>query len=156
MFDSGTWAAKYDRAAQEFLGEEERVLAAVQVGRTGGFGTLALGAVSGAAALFSMMRSKQRAGGLPQMWLLAVTERRVYALALPKAGSGMKPRAVKELARWERDAVTVAGEPVAMGVKFTICSPGEDERVECQGPQGELSERVLAALAAPAAVGAAR
>lgn len=146
MFGSDGWAEKYDRAAQEFLGDE-RVLAAVQVGRTGGFATLALGAVSGAAGLFSMMRAKQKAGGLPQMWLLAVTERRIYALALPKSSSGLKPRAVAELARWERGAVTVDVEPVAMGVTFTIHSPGEEERVACQGPAGALSDRVAAALA---------
>lgn len=154
MFASNGWAEKYDAAAQAFLGDDERVLAAVQVGRTGGFATLALSAVSGAAGLFSMMRAKQRGGGLPQMWLLAVTERRIYALALPKSSSGLKPRVVGELARWERDAVTVDVAPAAMGVTFTIHSPGEQERVACQGPAGALGDRVAAVLATAPAIAA--
>lgn len=154
MFATDTWAEKYDRAAQEFLGEE-RVLAAVQVGRAGGLGELALSFVSGAAWLYSRMKSKQRAGGLPQMFLVAVTEQRVYALSLPRSSSGLKPRATGELARWERAAIEVVTEPVAMGTKFTLVSAAEGERVEFQGPQGELSDRVVRALQAPAALAVA-
>jgi len=152
MFGTETWAQKYDAAAQEFLGEE-RVLAAVQVGRAEGIGSVALAAISGLAWLYTRMKAKQRAGGLPQMFLIAVTERRVYALSLPRASSGLKPRATGELARWERDAITVTSEPVTMGTKFTLVAPAEGERVEFQGPQGELSDRVLRALQAPALAG---
>lgn len=149
MFGTDSWAEKYDSAAQAFLGDDEVVLAAVQVGRAGGLGELALSAVSGAAWLVARMKSKQRAGGLPQMFLVAVTEQRVYALSLPRSSTGLKPRATGELARWERDAIEVTSEPVTMGTKFTLVSAGEGERVEFQGPQGELSERVLRALQTP-------
>lgn len=148
MFGTDGWAEKYDSAAQTYLGDDELVLAAVQVGRTGGFGELALSFVSGAAWLYARMKSKQRAGGLPQMFLVAVTEQRVYALSLPRSSTGLKPRATGELARWERAAIEVTSEPVTMGTKFTLVSD-EGERVEFQGPQGELSERVLRALQTP-------
>ena len=155
MFGTETWAEKYDSAAQTYLGDDEVVLAAVQVGRAGGLGQLALSAVSGAAWLYSRMKAKQRAGGLPQIFLIAVTEQRVYALSLPRSSTGLKPRATGELARWERDAIEVVTEPVAMGTKFTLLSPGEHERIEFQGPQGELSDRVVRALQAPVGMGAA-
>ncbi len=128
------------------------MLAAVQVGRTGGWTSMGLDAVSGLAGIASRMASKRRAAGLPQLFLLAVTEERIYALALPKMSSGRAPRAVRELARWERAAVTVAAAPVMLGTKIVIESPAEGERVECQGPDGELSDRVLRALSAVPAV----
>jgi hypothetical protein len=142
--DHGKWAAKYDRAAQDFLGDEQ-VLAAVQVARGGGWTALGLSQVSGLGFLWAMMRGKKRAGGLPQQFLLAVTEERVYALGLPKMSSGLTVRAVKELARWDRDAVSVTGRKLAVGCEIVIESPGEGERVECQGPGGELSERFVRA-----------
>ncbi len=145
--DTDKWAAKYDRAAQDFLGDEP-VLACVQVARTGGWQALALSQVSGGAGLWALLRGKKKAGGLPQMFLVAVTEERIYALALPKSSTGLKPRAVRELARWDRDGVEVSGEPVFGGTKIVIASPSEDERVECQGPSGELTDRVLAAAGA--------
>ena len=145
MQQGSGWADKYDRAAQDFLGDET-VLAAVQVSRTGGWTALGLGAVSGLGAMAALMRGKQKAGGLPQMFVLAVTPERIYALGLPKVSSGLKPRVTRELARWERDEVVVSGEPVLMGTKIVIDSPSEGERVECQGPQGDLTDRVLRAM----------
>lgn len=156
MFGTDGWADKYDGAAQAFLGDDEVVLAAVHVARAGGLGQAALSMISGAAWLYSRMKAKQRAGGLPDQFLLAVTERRVYALALPRISSGLNPRATRELARWERDAITLTAEPVALGTKFTLVSAGEGERAECQGPQGELSERVVRALQTPAGTTFAR
>jgi hypothetical protein len=145
MFDDRSWAPRYDDAAQRLLADE-RVLAAVQVGRTGGWATMALGAVSGGAALMSMSRAKKRGGGLPQMWLLAVTEEHVHALALPKMSSGLRPRAVRELARWSRDEIVVETEPVTLGTKLTLTVAATGERVECQGPEGELTDRVARLL----------
>jgi hypothetical protein len=152
--NESTWAPKYDKAAQDFLGADEQVLAAVQVARGGGWTALGLAQVSGLGAMAAMMRGKKRAGGLPQQFLLAVTDERVYALALPKMSSGLKPRAVKELARWERADVRVTGRGMAIGTEIVIESPAEGERAECQGPGGELSDRFVRAAAAPAAVAA--
>ena len=139
------WASKYDQAAQDFLGGDEQVLAAVQVARGGGWTALGLSQVSGLGAIAAMMRGKKRAGGLPQMFLLAVTEERVYALGLPKMSSGLSVRAVKELARWERSGVRVTSRSLAIGAEIVIESDREDERVECQGPDGELTERFVRA-----------
>ncbi|HEV2814545.1 MAG TPA: hypothetical protein VGW10_14920 [Solirubrobacteraceae bacterium] len=152
--DNSKWASRYDKAAQDFLGDEP-VLAAVQVARGGGWAAMGLSQVSGALGLAALMRGKKRAGGLPQQFLLAVTAERVYALALPKMSSGLNPRAVKELARWERSGVRVTGREVAVGTEIVIESPVEGERVSCQGPGGELTDRfVRAAGTGPEAVAA--
>ncbi|HEY8582048.1 MAG TPA: hypothetical protein VIL49_03845 [Capillimicrobium sp.] len=142
--DSQSWADKYDRAAQDFL-ENERVLAAVQVARTGGWRTMALSMVSGLGTLISLLKSKKDAGHLPQMFLLAVTDEHLCALGLPRSSTGLKPRAKRELARWERSQIEVATERVVMGVKFVITLP-DGAQIACQGPEGELSERVARAL----------
>ncbi len=143
------WASKYDKAAQDFLGADERVVAAVQVARGGGWTALGLGQISGLGAIAAMMRGKKRAGGLPQQFLLAATERRVYALGLPTMSSGLRVRAVKELARWERGDVRVSSRDLPIGSEIVIESPAEGERVECQCTVGALSERfVRAAVAA--------
>ncbi len=139
------WATKYDSAAQEFLGDGERVLAAVQVARGGGWTMLAASQVSGLGAIWAMMRGKKKAGGLPQQFLLAATDGHVVALALPKMSSGLKPRAVKELARWERSAVKVTSRPLPVNCEIVIETAGGAERIECQGPRGELSERFVRA-----------
>src|SRR5687768_10360737 len=112
--ENGKWASKYDNAAQGFLGDDERVLAAVQVARGGGWTMLAASQVSGALGIAALLRGKKRAGGLPPQFLLAVTAERIYALALPKMSSGLKPRAVKELARWDRAEARVSTKPLAM------------------------------------------
>jgi hypothetical protein len=154
--DNSKWASKYDSAAQEFLGDGERVIAAVQVARGGGWTALGLGQVSGILGIAAWMKGKKKAAGLPQQFLLAATEERIYALALPKMSSGLKPRAVRELARWERSAVTVSSKPLPINVEIVIESAREGERVECQGPRGELSERfVRAASGSGSGAGAA-
>lgn len=148
------WASKYDTAAQDFLGGDERVIAAVQVARGGGWTMLAASQVSGALGIAALLRGKKRAGGLPQQFLLAATEDRIYALALPMMSSGLSPRAVKELARWDRADVRVTTKPVAMGTQIAIESEREGERAECQGPAGELSDRFVRAAAGVEAVAA--
>ncbi|HEX8206298.1 MAG TPA: hypothetical protein VF587_09590 [Solirubrobacteraceae bacterium] len=143
--DNSKWASKYDKAAQDFLGADERVIAAVQVARGGGWTAMGLGQVSGVLGIAAMIRGKKRAGGLPQQFLLAATEERIYAFALPKMSSGMNPRAVKELARWDRHGVQVRSRPLAIGAEIVIESPAEGERIECQGPGGELTDRFVRA-----------
>jgi hypothetical protein len=141
MIDNDKWAERYDTAAQDFLGEE-RVLAAVQMTRTGGYAAMAAGAFSGLGAIALFLRGKKKAGGLPQMFLLAVTEERIYALG---TRGSFNMRATKELARWERDAVAISSEGVFNGTKVVI-TEADGDVVEVQGPPGELTDRVLAAL----------
>src|SRR5687768_786772 len=92
-----------------------------------------------------MMPGKKRAGGLPQQFLLAATDERIYALALPKMSSGLKPRAVKELARWERRDVRVGSKSLTVGTEIVIGSAAEGERIECQARAATQSRMLLAA-----------
>lgn len=146
MSSNEHWAETFDTAAQDHLADE-RVLAAVQVTRTGGWAAMGAGQVSGLAGMVMGRRNKQRAGGLPQLFMLAVTEDRVYALGLKKIGA-RTPKCVTELARWDRAGLTVTSEPVFMGTKLVLDAPADGERIAIQGPEGELTDRVLRALAA--------
>jgi hypothetical protein len=143
------WALKYDMAAQDFLGEDERVLAAVQCARGGGWRVLGASQLSGGLAMWAILRGKKRAGGFPQQFILAVTERDVVAMAMPKVSSGLTPRAVKELARWSRAdvSVSITGSRLPTMSEIVIESHDGALHVECQGPKGELSERVVRAAA---------
>ena len=147
MFSTDSYAAKYDAAAQRALGDEP-VVAAVQVGRTGGGTMMAMSAVSGIGVIAAMLNGKQKAGGLPQLFYVAVTDERVVALG---SGRGVTPKATKVLRSWPRDAVSATSKPSMGGTKITLETP--DGRIECQGPQGALSGRVVSALA-PEAVAA--
>ena len=146
--DPQKWAAKYDAAATDFLGEP--VVAACQFTRTGGFTEVGLAQISGLGSMISGMTNKKKAGGLPQLFLLAVTEQRLYALGLPRSSSGMKVRVTKELGRWELADITVATSGVLGGTKLVIDAPREGEHVEVQGPSGPLTDRVAQALGAVA------
>ena len=147
MFSNDGWARKYDTAATQFL--DEPVLAAVQMTRTGGYAAMGASAISGGAAMALLFRGKKKAGGLPQLFIVAVTDERVYALAM--RGS-FNPRATKVLAEWEREAIEVSTEEVFNGTKLVIRA-GDGEQIEVQGPPGELTDRVVRALE-PVAVAA--
>lgn len=141
MFNTDSYAAKYDATAQRALGDEH-VVAAVQVSRTGGWLTFGLSAVSGIGMLASMAHSKKKAASLPQMFFIAVTDERVVALG---SGRGVSPKATKVLRSWPRAEVSATTAGVLAGTKLTLTTP--DGTVECQGPQGEPTERVAGALA---------
>jgi hypothetical protein len=142
--DPEKWAAKYDAAATEFLGEP--VTAACQFTRTGGWAQVGLAQVSGLAEMVQGMRNKKAASGLPQRFMLAVTAQRLYALGMPRSSS--KVKVTKELGRWELTDITVSTQSVFQGTKLTIDAPAEGEHVEVQGPPGALTDRVAQALGA--------
>jgi hypothetical protein len=146
--DPQKWAAKYDAAATDFLGEP--VVAACQFTRTGGWAQVGLAQVSGLGSMVAGMQGKKKAGGLPQTFLLAVTPQRLYALGLPRSSSGLKVRVTKELGRWDLCDITATTSGVLGGTKITIDAPAEGEHVEVQGPAGALTDRVAQALGAVA------
>ncbi len=143
--DATTWASKYDKAAMEFL-SGEHVLAATACSRTGGWASMGAGQLSPLIGSIMNRRNKKAAGSLPQMFLLAVTDADVVALKLPASSMGTTPRAVKELLRVPRAGLSVTSEPVFMGTKIVL-TRGQDT-IAVQGPEGELTDRVLRALEA--------
>lgn len=151
--DEQTWAQRWDAAAAQFLHTD--VSACAQGTRTRGWSSMALGQLSGAAGLVQHMRAKKKAGGLPQMFLVAVTRDRLHVLAMPKLNWKVtEPRATKELASWDLDAIRVSSEPVFNAIKLIIEAPAAGERVEIQVPEGFTGERVVQALGARQAVAA--
>ncbi|WP_320671015.1 hypothetical protein [Patulibacter defluvii] len=150
MGDEQTWAERWDRAAADFLGRP--VTACAQGTRTMGWSSLALGQLSGAAGMVQAYRGKRRAAGLPQIFLVAVTDETLHVLAMPKMNWNVKaPKAVKELAVWRLSEIALATEPVFHGIKLTIDAPAEGEHVQIQLPDGRLGERVVAAARAAVA-----
>ena len=142
MFSKDSYIEKYDTAAQKALGDE-RVLAAVQCGRASGMRTLLLSQVSGLGALVSMADQKKKAANLPQLFFLVVTEERLVVL---KAKSRVGPKAGKELMSFPRHAVSATSSKVALGTKIVL-DAADGTHIEAQGPDGELSDRVVRLLA---------
>ncbi len=144
MGDEKAWAERWDRAAADFLNEP--VYACAQGTRTKGWSSLALGQLSGAAGMVQAMRGKKKAGGLPQMFLVAVTADKLYVLGMPKANwNPSNVKATKELAVWNLADITVSTEDVFNGIKLIVDAPAEGEHVELQLPNGWVGERVLEA-----------
>ena len=144
MGDETTWAARWDQAAADFLGEP--VHACAQGTRTRSWSSMALMQVSGAAGMVQMMRGKKKAAGLPQLFLVAVTADKLHILALPKMNWNVKsPKATKELAVWNLSDITLSTASAFSAIKLIIDAPAEGEHVELQLPDGTLGERVIAA-----------
>ena len=106
--------------------------------------------------LLAGKHSQMRAGGLPQHFILAVTEDHVYAIE-SKVGmrSGPAGEIRGEVARWERASLRVSSKTDAttggFGINVTIESPAEDETVRCTVGRHPLSEDVVRLLSDPAA-----
>lgn len=144
MGDEKEWAQKWDQAAADFLGEP--VYACAQGTRTRGWSSFALGKISPAAGLVQQMRGKKKAGGLPQLFLVAATADKLYVLGLPKTNWNYKKvKATKELAVWNLADITVETEPAFNAIKLSIDAPAAGEHVELQLPDGWIGERVVEA-----------
>jgi len=142
MFNTDSYIEKYRATCQDALGDE-RVIAAVQCGRAGGAKTLLLSQVSGLAGILSMVDQKKKAAGLPQLFFLVVTEDRLVVL---KAKSSVSPKAGKELMSFARGDVRVSTGKAPLGTKIVI-DAADGTHIEAQGPEGELTDRVVRLLA---------
>ncbi len=63
----------------------------------------------------------------------------------------MKPKHVKdEVAIWDRTAIHATAESKTIMTRVTIESPGEKEKVVCDGARGFLTDHVVRYLQDPA------
>lgn len=122
------YQGKFREAVQPHLDEE---VLAVGTFRTTGAGTkyaiskARLGALAyGAAAL----RGKQRAGGLPSSFLLAVTPGGVHAFKYKMKRNSIEAK--EKIATWERDGLRVGSERRSMTTRVTLEWP-DGERIVC-------------------------
>lgn len=99
---------KYQRQWRESVQPkvDQQVLAVGIFNRRGTWGALGLGYVSDAAGAFQFGRSKRRAPGLPDKFLLAVTPTKVHAFGFRPAGTKIKVK--DERAAWDRSALKVS------------------------------------------------
>ncbi len=110
---------------------DEEVLA-VGTFRTTGAGTkygiskLQIGALAYGAA---HMRGKQKAGGLPGQFLLAVTPSGLHAFKYKQKRSGIEVK--EEVAAWDRDGLEVGTERMKMTTRVTLQWPGDGEAIVC-------------------------
>ena len=95
--------------------------------------------------LLARKHSQMRAGGLPQHFIIAVTQDRVYAIET-KVGARRGPAGEirGEVARWERASLRVSSKTDmttgGLGLNVTIESPAEGETVRCTVGRNRLSE----------------
>jgi hypothetical protein len=97
---------------------------------------------------------KIRAGGLPEHFILAVTEREVVALQRKMtARGGPTGKPGDEVARWQRSEVGVQWTPKGYLLKVTMVAAGEV--YECQVVKHDLNEAFLRLLSDPEDMSAA-
>lgn len=114
--------------------------------RSGSYGSMALARATPLGGLIMSMVGKKRAGGLPQNFVLAVTENKVHAFKYRPRGWSLKLG--DEVAVWERAAVVVSAERAALSTHVTLESPGEGERIVFDTGKGAMTDDLLQALGA--------
>jgi hypothetical protein len=119
---------KFTEGVQQHLDED--VLAVGHFRQTGsgtkyGISKMQLGALAyGAAA----MRGKQKAGGLPGSFLLAVTPSGVHAFKYKQKRNGIEVK--EEVASWDRAGLKVSAEPMKTTTRVTL-ETAEGEKIVC-------------------------
>jgi hypothetical protein len=139
------WEQKYRDAVQPKL--DEPLLKAGLFYRTGGFAAIALGPFSGLAAMVSRTVGKQKSGGFPNQFVIAVTPTHVHAFKCSIAYNKLKVR--EELAVWDRAGLRVTAEETAVNTKVTIESPAENEKIVVSTGKDGLSQSVIYAMQEP-------
>jgi hypothetical protein len=98
---------------------------------------------------------KQRAGGLPERFLIAVTDDSVYVLEHKLRGMrDTTGHAGDELAVWSREAVGVSWDTAGIMYTVTLEVPGAERPIKCQVGRAAASERFLRLLAGQEAMAA--
>ena len=119
---------KFQEAVQPSLDED--VLAVGTFRQTGsgtkyGISKLQVGALAyGAAAL----RGKQKAGGLPGSFLLAVTPKGLHAFKYKMKRNGVEAK--EEVAAWDRAGLKVSTKPMKMTTRVTL-ETSEGDTIVC-------------------------
>jgi hypothetical protein len=95
-------------------------------------------------------RQEIQAGGLPEHFVLAVTENEVVALRRTMKARGPQTGVPgEEVARWKRSDLQVTSRVSGYLYNVTIESPADGEKVQCCVVKSPLSESFLALLADP-------
>jgi hypothetical protein len=121
------YRTKFKEAVEPLLGDE--VLAVGTFRTTGsatkyGISKLQLGALTyGAAAL----RGKQRAGGLPGQFLLAVTPTKLHAFKYKMKRNGVEAK--EEVAAWERSGLEVSTERLPATTRVKLAWPADSDEI---------------------------
>ena len=150
------WRQKYrDLVAPHVNGEEVESAAAF---RRGG---AAAGMVASKAQLGGIVYAaiklfhKQKAGGLPERVMLALTPTKLYAFDVAFKGRSFKIK--DEVAVWERAALRTSTDGRSGMTALTIESPGEEEKATLVGvgvKDDPISQELIAALQGAAPAGA--
>ena len=135
---------------------DEPVIAACLFSRQGLMSEKFAGKFGALAYAGAKKRSQMRAGGLPQHFILAVTDRHVLAYETKIGMRGGSAGDVRgEVARWDRDALRVSHAPEkstgGLTLKVTLESSEEGETVQCSVGRHPLSEDFLRLLGDPTA-----
>jgi hypothetical protein len=93
---------------------------------------------------------EMRAGGLPEHFILAVTDENVIVLRRTmKARGGPLGQPGEEVARWRRSDLKVSSSNGGYLLKVTLESPSENEKVQASVGSSPLSESFVALLGDP-------
>jgi hypothetical protein len=130
---------------------EEEVIDACLFARPASYAANAMASHSGLLVGMLLRKSREiRAGGLPQHFVLAVTDDEVIALRRTmKARGGPMGQPGEEVARWPRDDVRVDWSDGGYLFKVTLCSSSGVQKVECTVAKSPLTESFLELLGDP-------
>jgi hypothetical protein len=130
---------------------DEPVIDAALFSRPASYGATALASHTGGLGTMLLRKSREmRAGGLPEHFILAVTDHEVIALRRTmKARGGPTGVPGEEVARWKRSDLDVSSSNGGYLIKVTIKSPAEDEKVQATVGSSPLSEDFVSLLQDP-------
>ena len=144
------WVEQYRPSVEQKVGA--RVIAFLPFHRTGSVGALAVSRVSPLAATAIRLVGKKKAGGLPQNFVLVLTEAKLYAYQSKTRRASFE--LTDELAVWDRAAIQLSTKETTLAMQLTIESPAEGEKVICEATKSAVTGDFFAALSGPAAVAA--
>src|SRR3954447_3801873 len=129
----------------------EPVIDACLFSRPASYGASALASHTGGLSTMLLRKSREmRAGGLPEHFILAVTDDEVIALRRTmKARGGPLGVAGDEVARWKRSDLSVSSSNGGYLLKVTIESPSEAEKVQCIVSSSALTKSFVDLLSDP-------
>jgi len=146
----------YRDAAQEQL--PETVVDACLFSRPSSYGASKAASQLGFIAYKLLKKTQEiQAGGLPEHFMLAVTENEVVALRRTMKARGPQTGVPgEEVARWKRSNLEVSWRVAGYLYNVTIESPSEGEKVQCCLVKSPLTESFLQLLADPTSMEPAR
>ena len=145
MYDMDKYAQAYTDSAQEKV-TDEQVLGAWLFYRSGGFAAMGVSKLSPLAATALRTVNKKRAGGFPNIFLVAVTPTTVRAFRAKQRRNGVKLG--DELGVWDRTALKVTVREAAVNTEVIFESPDEGEKVTCSTGKDAHSKAFLELLQA--------